>query len=57
LDDVLSRTLHGPAAWNSLPEDIRAESDIAAFLKLLKHNDDDDDDANVNVNVHTVYIV
>jgi len=26
----------GPSAWNRLPEDIRAESDIANFRKLLK---------------------
>ena len=26
----------GPAAWNSLPADIRDETDSAAFMKLLK---------------------
>jgi len=26
----------GPAAWNSLPADIRDETDSAAFTKLLK---------------------
>jgi len=26
----------GPAAWNSLPADIRDETDSAAFRKLLK---------------------
>jgi len=26
----------GPSVWNRLPEDIRAESDIANFWKLLK---------------------
>jgi len=26
----------GPSAWNRLPEDIRAEPDIANFRKLLK---------------------
>jgi len=28
----------GPAAWNSLPEHIRAEPDICVFRKLLKTN-------------------
>jgi len=26
----------GPAAWNSMPEHIRAEPDIGVFRKLLK---------------------
>jgi len=26
----------GPAAWNSMPEHIRAEPDIRVFRKLLK---------------------